>query len=106
MENTERTDAGGTPYHEDEPIKAEGVGQGQDVRPGQGENPPGQSGSNPNQGGKSEESGRIGQGGSELEDEDDENEVGSTRKSGSGQSDRTQNPGAQVDGSDQPPKMA
>jgi hypothetical protein len=104
MESNERTDAqgvqaGGTPHHEDPPI------QGQDERPGQGSERPGQSGQ-PGQGGRSDESGRIGQGGSELEDEDDENEVGSTRKGESEQGDSAQNPGMQVNASDKSPNAA
>lgn len=102
MENTERMDpqsgqAGGTPYHEDEPIK--GGRPGEDgANPNQGE----QSG----QGGKSDESGRIGQGGSDLEDEDDENKVGSTPKSEPGEGDSTQNPAMQVNAPDETPKTA
>lgn len=101
MENPERTDAGaqagGTPYHEDEPI------QGQGGRPGQGGEMPGKGGQ-PGEGEKSGEGGRIGQGGSGLEDEDDENETGSKRERDSGQGDSSQNPAMKVDASVKTPK--
>jgi hypothetical protein len=90
MENRDRTDAqgeqaGGTPYHEDEPIK--GGRQGQDA----GQDQSGRLGHAGEQGGQS---GRLGQGGDEVDDEDSTG--GSNVNSESGQPVRPQDPATRL----------